>query len=66
MTKMPEGTKLQPGDVVVTGATAAKPHGDSFVVTEDMKAASWQFKSIPDLSKEPDVRIFRHTPTTDL
>jgi hypothetical protein len=58
-TRMPAGTKLQPGDIVVTGATDKQPYGNSFVVNEDMKAVSNHFSKIPDLTKVSDVRIFR-------
>jgi hypothetical protein len=58
-TRMPAGTKLRPGDIVVTGATDKQPFGNSFVVDEDMKAVSNHFRRIPDLTKVSDVRIFR-------
>jgi hypothetical protein len=58
-TRMPAGTKLQPGDIVVTGATDRQPYGNSFVVNEDMKAVSNHISRIPDLTKLSDVRIFR-------
>jgi hypothetical protein len=58
-TRMPVGTKLQPGDIVVTGATDKHPKGNSFVVNEDMKAVSNHIRRIPDLTKLSDVRIFR-------
>jgi hypothetical protein len=59
MTKMPEGTKLKPGNVVTIGANALQPEGFSFIVTEDMKAASDSFTKIPNLSHTKNVRVFR-------
>lgn len=60
MTIMPAGTRLMPGDVVVTSRTSANPHGNSFVVTEDMMSASGKRSHIPNFSKADDERIFRH------
>src|ERR1700733_9903690 len=51
MTQMPRDSKLRPGDVVITGATETQPFGNSFIVSEDMKAASNGFHKIPDLPK---------------
>jgi hypothetical protein len=62
MTKMPADSKLRPGDVVIIGATDTLRWGDSFIVTEDMKAASAGFHKIPNLTKYKDVRIFRTEP----
>jgi hypothetical protein len=59
LSKMPADTQLQPGDVVITGSTATQRSGNSFIVTEDMKAAADSFHKIPDLTKYKDVRVFR-------
>lgn len=62
-TEIPRDSKLQPGDIVIVGATPNAKHGDSFIVTPDGKAAGWQKKYIPDLTSLHEVHIYRPNAT---